>query len=80
MKVIVTNAQWDVKVGDDCDNEEQRRDILSELPKDFEIDVDFSAIDTSDHWEVENVVSDSISDKYGFCHNGFSFSVPEIDG
>ena len=44
---------------------DQDKDDDTELPKEFIIDVAFP--------NTEDIISDAISDKYGYCHNGFDF-------
>ena len=42
---------------------DQDKDDDTELPKEFIIDVAFP--------NTDDIISDAISDKYGYCHNGF---------
>ena len=44
---------------------DQDEDDDTELPEEFIIDVAFP--------NTEDIISDAISDKYGYCHNGFDF-------
>ena len=57
-KLIVTNIKWDTD-GEDID-----------LPKEMEVELP-EYIDETDEDEVDEYVSDYISDETGFCHYGF---------
>ena len=61
-KYMVTNIQWDT----DGDKEN-----LMDLPAELSIDADTLSI--SDKDEIEETISDYLSDIYGFCHFGFNF-------
>ena len=61
-KYMVTNIQWDT----DGDKEN-----LMDLPAELSIDADTLSI--SDKDEIEETISDYLSDTYGFCHYGFNF-------
>ena len=64
-KFMVTNILWDTD-GD--------KKILKKLPKELSIDSDILSIsDENDREEVEEAISDYLSDTYGFCHYGFNF-------
>ena len=64
-KYMVTNILWDTD-GD--------KKILKKLPKELSIDSDILSIsDENDREEVEEAISDYLSDTYGFCHFGFNF-------
>lgn len=64
-KYMVTNILWDTD-GD--------KKILKKLPKELSIDSDILSIsDENDREEVEEAISDYLSDTYGFCHYGFNF-------
>jgi len=56
MIYIVTDIDWDTD-GEDID-----------LPSELEIDI----LDDMDSEDIEDYVSDSISDITGFCHYGFT--------
>lgn len=57
-KLIVTNIKWDTD-GEDID-----------LPKEMEVELP-EYIDETDEDEVDEYISDYISDETGFCHYGF---------
>ena len=61
-KYIVTNILWDTD-GD--------KETLTNLPAELSIDSD--ALGISDEDEIEETISDYLSDSYGFCHYGFNF-------
>ena len=67
-KFIVTNIQWDT------DGDEK---ILKDLPTELSIDADTLSI--SDKDEIEETISDYLSDTYGFCHFGFKFYKGELN-
>lgn len=61
-KYIVTNILWDT---------DRDKETLTNLPAELSIDSD--ALGISDEDEIEETISDYLSDIYGFCHFGFSF-------
>lgn len=61
-KYIVTNILCDTD-GD--------KETLTNLPAELSIDSD--ALGISDEDEIEETISDYLSDIYGFCHFGFNF-------
>lgn len=65
MKYIVTNIEYDT---DDTDD-------TSDLPKELIITV---PSDVEGDENIEQYISDKISDQTGFCHNGFA-ATSEID-
>ena len=60
MRVIISNIDWDIDE-DDSPN----------LPTSEVYDLD----DDTEEDEIEDLVSDKLSDDYGYCHNGFSYLV-----
>ncbi len=62
-KVIVTNIKWDL------DDEEDAVEIRATLPKRMEFDVDDNMTDD----EIEEWLSDAITDETEWCHGGFSW-------
>lgn len=62
-KVIVTEIDWDL--GD----EENIDEIRATLPKQMEFEVDDGLTDD----EVEELLSDAITDETEWCHNGFDW-------
>ena len=70
-KYKLINIQWDT------DGDEK---ILRELPKELSIDSDALSIsDENKREEVEETISDYLSDTYGFCHFGFKFYKGELN-
>ena len=61
------NIQWD-KTDDDGNAVET--DLPSDVIYDFE---DLSLPDNATDNEIEDAISDRLTDDYGFCHNGFIF-------
>ena len=59
VKFKVYNIDWDTD-GEDVD-----------LPNEVEVDVPAEIVAYGDN-EVEDFISDYLSDEYGFCHNGFN--------
>lgn len=70
-KFIVTDIDWDTT--NDNSFEEIKADDLG-LPDEVIVNTEYLDIeDDEDMDEVENAISDYLSDEYGFCHNGFTF-------
>lgn len=64
--IIVTRIDWDA----DDENE------LKDLPQKIELDVTENDIDNiTDIYELEDYVSDYITDETGFCHRGFDMRI-----
>jgi len=63
--VLVTDIDWDIDEGDDC-----------ELPKTIIVNLPYSEYDEleSDD-EIEEYISNKITDLVGFCHNGFAIDM-----
>ena len=63
-KFYVYNIDWDTD-----DN-----DIKSTLPDELLLNTEYLDIqDDENIYEIEDVVSEYLSDEYGYCHRGFSF-------
>ena len=62
--VEITNIDWDTE---DCDGE-------VDLPEEIQAEIEFPEGDDPDE-----IVCEWLSDEYGFCVNGFSYSLPEED-
>jgi len=56
---IITNIEWDTD------------ELEIDLPTDFFISVDIK--EGATELEIEEKISESISDEYGFCHFGFNY-------
>lgn len=63
MLINVTDIKWDTD-GEEVD-----------LPDEEQIDLDIS--NESDWDEIEEEISNYLSDTYGFCHDGFNYDVIE---
>lgn len=64
-KIRVYNIDWDT----DGDN-----DIKNTLPDELLLNTEYLDIqDDENIYEIEDVVSEYLSDEYGYCHYGFSF-------
>ena len=63
MKIVVTDIDWDVE------DEENAEELRKSLPKKMVVIVNDGLSDD----EIEDVVSDSITDETGWCHNGFNW-------
>lgn len=59
----VFNIAWDVL--DECDGMN-----MPDLPNKMEIEIDD---ELKEDWEIEEELSDKISDVFGYCHYGFEF-------
>lgn len=70
MKAKVSNVKWDLTDY----TEEEREDILNELPESFVVDTEFDEVDENN---IEDYLEDVISDLYGYCHFGFDFTIVE---
>ena len=64
MKILVTDIEWDV------DDEEDMVDLPSELTLETNEDLHGD--------ELEEWISDEISNETGFCHRGFQYENGEI--
>ena len=67
IEVIVTDIKWDVDHDSDSEN----------LPKEVLYTFDRNEFDCSDDElqdEIEDIVSEKLSDDYGYCHDGFSIT------
>jgi hypothetical protein len=70
-KFIVTDIDWDTT--NDNSFEEIKADDLG-LPDEVIVNTEYLDIEDDENMdEVENAISDYLSDEYGFCHNGFTF-------
>ena len=64
-----TNINWDVTDGAEDMTEEEIQEVLSTLPT--EIEIPLYIADSVENDDIEEIISDWLSDTYGFCHNGF---------
>ena len=62
------NIKWDVTDGAEDMTKEDMDEILLTLPTEVEIP---NYLITDDEDDLLDEVSDWLSDKYGFCHDGF---------
>ena len=73
-KFLVWDISWDTSDGI---YEEENTNVLPEelnLPREILINAEYIDIeDDEDMDEVEDAISNYLSDEYGFCHLGFSF-------
>ena len=63
-KIIITDISWDT---DDDD--------VKDLPTRIEYDIVGHPPLTIDMNELEEVLSEHITEEYGFCHNGFCWEM-----
>lgn len=71
--IVVNNIKWDL---DKSDLDEISKDDL-DLPKKMILNWEgFSAYDTD---ELEEKISNCISDITGFCHNGFDYKIVNVE-
>ncbi len=68
MKVLVTDIDWDTS-DTNYDSEDE-----IELESSMELEIPEVVVEIDD---VENYISDTISNVSGFCHNGFSYDIVE---
>ena len=68
-----TNIEWDVTDGAEEMTQEEINDVLATLPRTIHIpdNVIDKADDLTDMDEISDIISDWISDKYGYCNKGF---------
>lgn len=59
----VTDIKWDV---------DEERD-LEQLPTELEIPIEVEEEELSDD-DCEYAISEYLSDEYGFCHDGFTYT------
>ena len=62
-----TNIDWDILVGDDVDSEEEKQEVLSNLPKEVKIPDGIS----------EDEIADYLSDTYGWLVSSFDLDLEE---
>lgn len=78
IKYIISKIDWDIEDEERDDNNLPitAKDLgLPTFDETFEIDTDdmgWDLEDPNDQDEVSDVVSDWLSDEYGYCHFGFS--------
>lgn len=70
MKYYITNVKWDFsdlekEVGFEISK-------TSDIPTEFDIELDDSVKNLTEE-EIEDIISNYISELYGFCHKGFKF-------
>lgn len=65
----VANINWDVTDGAEEMTEEEIQEVLSTLP--IEVEIPSCITDSVENDDIEEIISDWLSDTYGFCHNGF---------
>ena len=68
IKVIVTDIKWDVD--HDSDSENLPKEVLYTFDRN-----EFDCIDDELQNEIEDIVSEKLSDDYGYCHDGFSVTI-----
>ncbi len=71
MKVI--NIEWDV--AEDANNPtEEEIKILKTLPTELDVenDLDIDVNEYDGYDDLEDAISESLSNIYGYCHNGFT--------
>ena len=64
-----TNINWDVTDGAEEMTEEEIQEVLSTLPT--EVEIPSYITDSAEDDDIEEIISDWLSNTYGFCHNGF---------
>lgn len=64
-----TNINWDVTDGTEEMTEDEIQEVLSTLPT--EVEIPSYIIDSAEDDDIEEMISDWLSDTYEFCHNGF---------
>lgn len=64
MTYTASGIQWDTD-GD--------KELFYSLPTEIDVEVPVSIVDGGDESEIEQYISDYITDVTGYCHNGFSY-------
>lgn len=68
IEVIVTDIKWDVD--HDSDSENLPKEVLYTFDRN-----EFDCIDDELQNEIEDIVSEKLSDDYRYCHDGFSVTI-----
>lgn len=68
IEVTVTDIKWDVD--HDSDSENLPKEVLYTFDRN-----EFDCIDDELQDEVEDIVSEKLSDDYGYCHDGFCITI-----
>lgn len=75
-KIKIFNIKWDVADDTEELSNQEKNEILSSLPTEINImlddlsNYDINAKSSED--EIADAVSEWLSDKYGFCHQGYN--------
>ena len=76
IKVVIRNIQYDVDAGPD------KKSIVKALPKKLEkeLDYDYASVmedkrNGSSLDDIEDAISEHISDTTGYCHTGFTYTI-----
>lgn len=65
-KIRVFDIDYDIDYDNDYDTDDE---IIADLPNTIEFMLD----DQTDTYEMEQYISDEITNITGFCHNGFNY-------
>lgn len=75
-KIKIFNIKWDVADGTEELSNQEKNEILSSLPTKINIMIDdlsnYDINAKSSEDEIADAVSEWLSDKYGFCHQGYN--------
>lgn len=75
-KIKIFNIKWDVADGTEELSNQEKNEILSSLPTEINIMIDdlsnYDVNTKSSEDEIADAVSEWLSDKYGFCHQGYN--------
>lgn len=75
IKVTASHIEYDI----DSDDMEYIDNVASELPPlPTDIEAIFDVSGYYDEDEIEQFMSDAISEMTGFCHNGFTLSIETV--
>ena len=85
MKILASDVDWDVEdemdeMGISYDEALEELDLPSDsfiVEIDYEIEDDVNGPNEEEFEEINDLVSDAISDEYGFCVNNFSWGLYE---
>ena len=82
MKFVISNVEWDIEDIMEEEGIEDYDEMVEQLDlpqDDFEIELDYELEDednpTADEMsEIDELLADAISDKYGYCINSFDWN------
>lgn len=78
-KIKISKIQWDVTDGAEELSNEEKNEVLSSLPTEINLMIDdlsnYDVNANSSYDEIADAVSEWLSDKYEFCHQGYQLEI-----